>query len=101
MYFQNNFTKSFLTKSYQNITFGTFFLGSILFFLGVLTFTFPVLIAYFIAAIILFVGLFILAIGWKLWKFRNEITKFDNFYNEPSRYASSEFKRSCITYVMW
>ena len=101
MYFQNNFTKSFLTKSHQNITFGTFFLGSILFFLGVLTFAFPVLIAYLIAAIILFAGLFILAIGWKFLKLRNEVTKFDKFYNKPSHYAPTEFERSYRTYIKW
>ena len=101
MYFQNNFTKSFLTKSHQNITFGTFFLASILFFLGILTFIFPALIAYFIGSIILFTGLFVLAIGWKLWKLKNEITKFDKFYDEPPRYSSPEFKQSSITYIRW
>ncbi len=101
MYFQNNFTKSCFTQSHQNITFGTVLLGSILFFLGILTFTFPVLIAYFIAAIVLFTSLFVLAIGWKLWKLRNEIAKFDKFYDEPFHYASPEFKHTHITHIGW
>ena len=83
MYFKNDFSNSLYTKGHRTITLGTVLSGAILFSLGILIFAYPTLIAYFIATVILFTGLSALFVGWKLWKFRNEIAKLDNLYEEP------------------
>ena len=80
---------------------GAVLLGGILFSLGILIFAYPTLIAYFIGAIILFAGLSVLFASWKLWKFRNEITRLDKSDNEFLQYRTPKISRSHITYVRW
>jgi len=101
MYFKNDFSNSLFTKTHRTITLGTFLFGVILFLLGILVFAFPKLIAYFIAAVILFAGLATLFVGWKLWKFRNEIAKLDNSYEEPFNLRSPGMRKSYVTYIRW
>lgn len=101
MYYNSDFPNSFFTKGHRTLTWGTVLLGSLLFFLALLIFAYPALIAYFIAAIILFAGLFTLAIAWKLWQFRNEITKFDKIEDDPFRNRSHGTGRSHFTYIRW
>lgn len=101
MYYNNNFHNSFFTKGHRTLTWGTVLLGSVLFFLALLIFAYPALIAYFIAAIILFAGLSVLAIAWKLWQFRNEITKLDRIEDESFGNRSPKYGRSHFTYIRW
>ncbi len=77
MYYNNNFPDNFFAKGHRTLTWGTVLLGGLLFLLAIMIFAYPALIAYFIAAMILLAGLSVLAISWKLWRFRNEITKLD------------------------
>jgi uncharacterized membrane protein HdeD (DUF308 family) len=88
MYYNNNFPDNFFTRGHRTLTWGTVFLGGLLFFLAIMIFVYPALIAYFIAAMILFAGLSVLAIAWKLWRFRNEITKLDKTEDESFHYRS-------------
>ena len=86
MYYNNNFSDNFFARGHRTLTWGTVFLGGLLFFLAIMIFVYPALIAYFIAAMILFAGLSVLAISWKLWRFRNGITKLDkddSFHYKP------------------
>ncbi len=101
MYYNKNFSDSFFTKGHRTLTWGTVLLGSVLFFLALLIFAYPALIAYFIAAIILFAGLSVLAIGWKLWQFRNDINKLDQFEEDPFYIKSPGSGRSHFTYIRW
>ena len=101
MYFKNNFSNSLLEKGHRTITLGTVLLGGILFFLGILIFAYPTLIAYFIGAVILFGGLSVLFVSWKLWKFRNEITRLDQLDYDFLHYSTPKMRRSHITYVRW
>ena len=101
MYFKNDFSNSIFTKGHRTVTLGTVISGTILFFLGILIFVYPILIAYFIATVILFVGLSILFLSWKLWKFRNEITRLDKSNNDSLQYSMPKISRSQITYVRW
>ncbi len=101
MYFNKNFSDSFLKKSHSNLTWGTVLLGSVLFFLAIFIFAYPALIAYFIATIILFAGLFALVIGWKLWQFRNAINKLDRLEGDPFHNRSYGTDRSHFTYIRW
>ena len=101
MYFENDFSNSLFTKVPRAMTLGTVISGTILFFLGILIFAYPTLIAYFIAAVILFAGLSTLLLGWKLWKFRNEIAKLDNLYEEPFNLRSPGMRKSYVTYIRW
>ncbi len=77
MYYNNNLPDNIFARGHRNLTLGTVLLGGLLFLLAIMIFTYPALIAYFIAAMILLAGLSVLAISWKLWRFRNEITKLD------------------------
>ena len=101
MYFKNNFSNSLFEKGYRTITLGAILLGGVLFFLGILIFAYPTLIAYLIGAIILFAGLSVLFASWKLWKFRNEITRLDKSDNDFLHYSKPKISRSHITYVRW
>ena len=95
MYYNNNFPESFFRKGHSTLTWGTFLVGSVLFFLAIFIFAYPALIAYFIAAMILLAGLSVLAISWKLWRFRNEITKLDKDYSihyKSPRTSQTHFK---------
>ena len=101
MYYNNNFPDNFFAKGHRTITGGTLLLGGFLFLLAILIFAYPALIAYFIAAMILFAGLSVLAIGWKLWRFRNEVTKLDKFEDEPYHYRSPRTSQTHFTYFRW
>ena len=86
MYYNNNLPDNIFARGHRNLTLGTVLLGGLLFLLAIMIFTYPALIAYFIAAMILFAGLSVLTIGWRLWRFRNEITKLDK--NDSIHYKS-------------
>ena len=101
MYFKNNFSNLLFEKGYRTITLGAILLGGVLFSLGILIFAYPTLIAYLIGAIILFAGLSVLFASWKLWKFRNEITRLDKSDNDFLHYSTPKISRSHITYVRW
>ena len=101
MYFKNNFSNLLFEKGHRTITLGAILLGGVLFFLGILIFAYPTLIAYLIGAIILFAGLSVLFASWKLWKFRNEITRLDKSDNDFLHYSTPKIRRSHITYVRW
>ena len=101
MYFKNNFSNSLFEKGHRTITFGAVLLGGVLFSLGILIFAYPTLIAYFIGAIILFAGLSVFFASWKLWKFRNEITRLDKSDNDFLHYSTPKISRYHITYVRW
>ena len=77
MYYNNNLPDNIFATGHRNLTLGTVILGGLLFLLAIMIFIYPALIAYFIAAMILLAGLSVLAISWKLWRFRNAITKLD------------------------
>jgi hypothetical protein len=86
MYYNKSFPDIFFSRGHRTLTWGTVILGGLLFLLAIMIFIYPALIAYFIAAMILFAGLSVLAISWKLWRFRNEITKLDkddSFHYKP------------------
>ena len=101
MYYNKNFPDSIFTRGHRTLTLGTVLMGSVLLLLAVLIFAYPALIAYFIAAVILFAGLSALAIGWKLWRFRNEISKLDRVRDESHDPRSPWSGRSHITYIRW
>lgn len=101
MYFKNNFSNSLFQKEHRTITLGSVILGGILFFLGILIFAYPTLIAYFIGAVILFAGLSVLFASWKLWKYRNEITRLDKEDYDFLHYSTPKMSRYHITYVRW
>ncbi|MBL4664555.1 MAG: hypothetical protein JKY23_01120 [Nitrospinaceae bacterium] len=101
MYYNNNFPDSFFARGHRTLTLGTIILGGLLFLLAIMIFAYPALIAYFIAAVILFAGLSVLAIGWKLWRFRNEITKLDKIEDDSFHYKSPRTSKTHFTYFRW
>ena len=101
MHFNNNISSSFLTKGHRTLTWGTILLGAALFLLALLIFAYPALIAYFIAAVILFAGFSALAIGWKLWQFKNDVTKLEKIDSDPFIYRKPETHHNYFTYIRW
>ena len=99
MYYNNNFPDNIFARGHRTLTWGTVLLGGLLFLLAIMIFSYPALIAYFIAAMILFAGLSVLAIGWKLWRFRNEITKLDK--DDSFHYKSPGTSQTHFTYFRW
>ena len=99
MYYNNNLSDNFFARGHRNLTLGTVLLGGLLFLLAIMIFTYPALIAYFIAAMILLAGLSVLAISWKLWRFRNAITKLDK--DDSIHYKSPGTSQTHFTYFRW
>ncbi|MZH03541.1 MAG: hypothetical protein F3745_09160 [Nitrospinae bacterium] len=96
MIYNNPFSNSFFSESHKTITWGTFVFGGTLFLLAVLIFAYPALIAYFFAGMILLAGVTALAIAWKLWRFRESVSRIEQWPTENnSRY------RSRVTYFRW
>lgn len=98
MYYNNNFPDNFFARGHRTLTWGTVLLGGLLFLLAIMIFAYPALIAYFIAAMVLFTGLSVLAIGWKLWRFRNEITKLDKIEDDSFHRKSPGTSQIHFTY---
>jgi hypothetical protein len=96
MYYNNNFPENIFARGHRTLTFGTVLLCGLLFLLAIMIFAYPVLIAYFIVAMILFAGLAVLVISWKIWQFRNKITKLDK--DDSFHYKSAGTSQ---TYFRW
>ena len=75
MNYNNPFSDRNFSQSHKTLTWGTFVFGGTLFLLAVLIFTYPALIAYFFAGIILLAGITALTVAWKLWQFRENISR--------------------------
>jgi hypothetical protein len=99
MYYNNNLPDNIFATGHRNLTLGTVILGGLLFLLAIMIFIYPALIAYFIAAMILLAGLSVLAISWKLWRFRNAITKLDK--DDSIHYKSPGTSQTHFTYFRW
>ena len=99
MYYNNNFPDNIFVRGHHSLTLGTVLLGGLLFLLAIMIFAYPALIAYFIAVMILFAGLSVLVISWKLWQFRNKITKLDK--DDSFHYKSPGTIQTYFTYFRW
>ena len=94
----NPFTDKFFLQGHKALTQGTFIFGGILFLLAVLIFTYPTLIAYFIAGVILLAGISVLTVAWKLWRFREQVSRLENGELHINRYKDC---RTRTTYFRW
>ena len=99
MYDNNNFPDNIFVRGHHSLTLGTVLLGGLLFLLAIMIFAYPALIAYFIAVMILFAGLSVLVISWKLWQYRNKITKLDK--DDSFHYKSPGTIQTYFTYFRW
>lgn len=95
MTYNNPFSSSFFSQSHKTITWGTFVLGGALFLLAVLIFAYPTLIAYFFAGVILLAGITALVVAWKLWRFRENISRIEQWPTDNNRYQTR------VTYFRW
>ena len=77
MNYNNPFSDRTFSQGHKTLTWGTFVFGGTLFLLAVLIFTYPALIAYFFAGIILLAGITALTVAWKLWQFRENISRIE------------------------
>ena len=96
MIYHNPFSENFFSHSHKTLTWGTFAFGGSLFILAVLIFAYPALIAYFFAGVILLAGITALVLAWKLWRFRENISHFEDWPDDNNR----RFRRR-VTYFRW
>ena len=96
MSYNNHFSNSFFSQSHKTLTWGTFVFGGTLLLLAVLIFAYPALIAYFFAGAILLAGTLILSVAWKLWQFRKNVSRLENWSVDNNRGYKTR-----VTYSRW
>lgn len=96
MSYNNPFSNSFFSHSHKTLTWGTFIFGGALFLLAVLIFAYPALIAYFFAGVMLLAGILILSVAWKLWQFRNNVSRIEHWLVN-----NNEGYKTRVTYFRW
>ena len=79
MNYNNLFSDRTFSQGHKTLTWGTFVFGGTLFLLAVLIFAYPALIAYFFAGIILLAGIVTLNVAWKLWWFRENVSRIEQW----------------------
>ena len=79
MNYNNPFSDKNFSQGHKTLTWGTFVFGGTLFLLAVLIFAYPALIAYFFAGIILLAGIVTLTVAWKLWRFRKNVFRIEQW----------------------
>ena len=79
MTYNNPFSYRIFSQGHKTLTWGTFVFGGTLFLLAVLIFAYPALIAYFFAEIILLAGILTLTVAWKLWWFRENVSRIEQW----------------------
>jgi hypothetical protein len=79
MNYNNLFSDRNFSKVHKTRTWGTFVFSGTLFLLAVLIFAYPTLIAYFFAGIILLAGTLTLTVAWKLWWFRENVYRIEQW----------------------
>ena len=79
MNYNNPFSDRNFSQGHKTLTWETFVFGGILFLFAVLIFAYPALIAYFFSGIILLAGIFTLTIAWKLWRFRENVSRIEQW----------------------
>ena len=79
MNYNSPFSDRNFSQGHKTLTWGTFFFGGTLFLLAVLIFAYPALIAYFFAGIILLAGIVTLTVAWKLWWFRENVSRIEQW----------------------
>jgi hypothetical protein len=79
MIYNNPFSDRIFSQGHKTLTWGIFVFGGTLFLLAVLIFAYPTLIAYFFAGVILLVGISVLAVAWKLWRFRENVSRIEQW----------------------
>ena len=79
MIYNNPFSDRIFAQGHKTLTWGTFVFGGTLFLLAVLIFAYPALIAYFFAGIILLAGIVTLTVAWKLWWFRENVSRIEQW----------------------
>ena len=79
MNYNNPFSDKNFSQGHKTLTWGTFVFGGTLFPLAVLIFAYPTLIAYFFAGIILLAGILTLTVAWKLWWFRENVSRIEQW----------------------
>ena len=79
MNYNNPFSDRNFSQGHKTLTWGTFVFGGTLFLLAVLIFAYPALIAYFFAGIILLAGIVTLTVAWKLWWFRENVSRIEQW----------------------
>ena len=79
MNYNNPFSDRNFFQGHKTLTWGTFVFGGTLFLLAILIFAYPALIAYFFAGIILLTGIVTLTVAWKLWWFRENVSRIEQW----------------------
>jgi hypothetical protein len=79
MNYNNPFSDRNFFQGHKTRTWETFVFGGTLFLLAALIFAYPTLIAYFFAGIILLAGIFTLTVAWKLWWFRENVYRIEQW----------------------
>mgnify|MGYP003976002235 FL=1 len=79
MNYNSPFSDRNFSQGHKTLTWGTFVFGGTLFLLAVLIFAYPALIAYFFAGIILLAGIVTLTVAWKLWWFRENVSRIEQW----------------------
>lgn len=79
MTYNNPFSDRIFSQDHKTLTWGAFVVGGTLFLLAVLIFAYPPLIAYFFAGMILLAGIVTLTVAWKLWQFREKISRIEQW----------------------
>jgi hypothetical protein len=77
MNYNNPFSDRNFFQGHKTRTWETFVFGGTLFLLAALIFAYPTLITYFFAGIILLAGILTLTVAWKLWWFRENISRIE------------------------
>ena len=85
MNYNNPFSDRNFFQGHKTRTWETFVFGGTLFLLAALIFTYPALIAYFFAGIILLAGILTLTVAWKLWWFRENISRIEQWPVDNNR----------------
>jgi hypothetical protein len=85
MNYNNPFSDRNFFQGHKTRTWETFVFGGTLFLLAALIFAYPTLIAYFFAGIILLAGILTLTVAWKLWWFRENISRIEQWPVDNNR----------------
>jgi hypothetical protein len=85
MNYNNPFSDRNFFQGHKTRTWETFVFGGTLFLLAALIFAYPALIAYFFAGIILLAGILTLTVAWKLWWFRENISRIEQWPVDNNR----------------
>ncbi len=97
MIYNNPFSDRIFSQGHKTLTWGTFVFGGALFLLAVLIFAYPALIAYFFAGIIILAGVTALAVAWKLWRFRENFSRIEQWEN----LGDNNGYRTRVTHFRW